>query len=254
MSHTLSLHPCRRFTLIELLVVIAIIAILAAILMPALQQARERANATDCLSRLRQLGQISLEYTSANADWFCTSVVFSGAADSTYWDHANWGLDADTPGLLIQGLGTSKTKEIYRCPLVGEGLINTGSASAYSGYGYNEFLGREYQWGGGVAWTGYKITSVRQPSRTVMFSDAGYLSSGKVEPTSFLRSPDGRGGASPSTSGTAAFRHGKRANAVFVDGHAGTFSKAYTKGTEGDGILTGFLSENNAAYDPLWNN
>ena len=252
MSHTLSLHPCRRFTLIELLVVIAIIAILAAILMPALQQARERANATDCLSRLRQLGQISLEYTSANADWFCPS--YDG---TTPWDHpydASYVPDANATGLLIQGLGTSKSKEIYRCPLVGEGLINTGWASAYSGYGYNEFLGREVSYSGSVTWTGYKITAVRQPSRTVMFSDAGYLSSGKVEPTSFLRSPDGRGGASPSTSGTAAFRHGKRANAVFVDGHAGTFSKAYTKSTEGDGIQTGFLSEDNAAYDPLWNN
>ena len=60
--NTLQSKSFRAFTLIELLVVIAIIAILAAILLPALQQARERANATTCVNNLKQLGLLGRLY------------------------------------------------------------------------------------------------------------------------------------------------------------------------------------------------
>jgi prepilin-type N-terminal cleavage/methylation domain-containing protein/prepilin-type processing-associated H-X9-DG protein len=217
----------RIFTLIELLVVIAIIAILASMLLPALNQARDKAHAIACSSNMKQIGMAQTMYSNDNAEW----IVCTQDSNGRLWYEALSGVDNhgnQIPGLKSSGVsyyGRTKNKGSLMCP--GE-KIPFGSDSsknyAYTHYATNSVLTGVNTWGATMPkYYRRRISCLTKPTEAIFASDNIRKNNPHVNYPSF---PAYRHGGSdprhnPTTSEGTAFLKG-RSNFVYMDGHVGS--------------------------------
>lgn len=188
------------FTLMELLVVIAIIAVLAALLLPALSRAKESARTTQCLNQMRQLGLAVCLYADDNDDAFPRSQHSAFANGQLPWERSiapQLGLSTTAWTNLLSG--------VYHCP-------SDKRATPWS-YGFNVY----YELGPDDDYTGKPQTwrrgaQVPRPSATILFAEN--TSSADHLMAHFWFSP-------ADTADLAARRHKDWANYTFADGHAG---------------------------------
>lgn len=119
----------RGFTLIELLVVIAIIAILIALLLPAVQQAREAARRTQCANNLKQIGLALHNYADTHGRLPPASSIQFLSGQSPNYSLVGWSVQARIFPFLDQGI----KYEMFNLDLAQEAAANTTTASAPTG-------------------------------------------------------------------------------------------------------------------------
>jgi len=212
----------KAFTLIELLVTMTIIMMLAGMLFPALSRAREEGRRTVCMSNVRQLIFAAVMYANNNYEYYPPLQQGGGFGSSVIlW----FGVE--------QPDGTYKPEGSFLYPYLPNGEIrwcpsfkkhaSTGIyGNATGGYGYNDqYIGTSaFLDGNYTIVRPAKIGWIRKTDETIIFADCAYwdMVSKKIEEKYKLSAPcyEKYGGRYDAN---IHFRHNKKANIGFCDGH-----------------------------------
>lgn len=189
----------KAFTLIELLTVIAVIAVLSAILIPAVGRARESANQSKCVSNLRQIGVAVQSYANDHKGRY-PEASFSGP-DGKPWCRVI------EPYVGMESDGT-ESGNLFHCPAVEDDLHH-----GWSDYGYNTNLGLGKPQDNGVS---ARRVNIADPAKIVVVGDSGDVATGNAS-WQFKAKQYARGWESETS--VPHCRHNGMANLVFLDNH-----------------------------------